>query len=244
MNWSSTDWTVMDELYAPKRKVTRNKRTAFRNIVGKFYSHKMGRIVEYESLGERLYFFHHELDQTIVRYYVQPVKVPILVGRDQKDDPHHTPDSLSFRNGHRPLLSQVKFDPSETSMEFERNNRACEIYAAEHGWEYRVVYPSMLPLELSTNMRRLKSYIEVRSYYPDVIPHLLHLMKCVEQSTVTRLANNFTDVPRILPAIYHLIARGVFRVDVMKEVGPDTTIQLNECMSDFQLLGGLNFDAI
>jgi len=244
MDWSSTDWTAMDELYAPKRKVSRNKRSAFRNIVGKFHSHKMARIVEYESLGERMYYFYHELDQKTVRYYVQPIRVPIFAGQDQPDDPQHTPDVLSFRNGYRPLLSQVKFDPDEVSKDFERKNRACERYAAEHGWEYRVVYPSTLPPELSRNLRFLKTYIDVRSYYPELFPHLMHLMQYVEQTTTTRLARNFMDVPRVIPAIYHLIARGVFRVDVMQEIGPDTTIQLNECMSDFQLLEGWSLGAI
>ncbi|OBY81427.1 hypothetical protein BBG47_01110 [Paenibacillus sp. KS1] len=71
--WSTTNWAEEDKLFMPKRRVNNRNSYSHPHIIGSFYSQRMKRVVEYESLGERLFFYYLELDRAVMRYYVQPV---------------------------------------------------------------------------------------------------------------------------------------------------------------------------
>ncbi|MEC0094371.1 TnsA endonuclease N-terminal domain-containing protein [Paenibacillus macquariensis] len=142
-DWSNLDWKEEDHLYAPKRKVNNRNSHQHPHIIGSFYSHKMERLVEYESLGERLFYYYLELDHSVVRYYVQPVE--ILIHNLGEESWNHTPDTLVFRENTIPFLYQVKHEPEvERNERLEQVNNICEGYAQSHGWKYLVIYPKMM----------------------------------------------------------------------------------------------------
>jgi hypothetical protein len=154
-------------LYLPKRKVSNKLSWKIHHITGAFYNHKMNRVVEYESLGERLFYYFLELDAATFRYYVQPIEIEIPI-RDKLGEMAnfiHVPDALVFRQDYIPLLFQIKHSPDQVSDLFKRCNKFCEKYAEKNNWEYHIIYPKSMPKSLSRNIRLLNNFIKPRKYY-------------------------------------------------------------------------------
>ncbi|WP_139994811.1 TnsA endonuclease N-terminal domain-containing protein [Paenibacillus paridis] len=229
-DWSNMDWKLQDHLYASKRKVNNRNSHQHPHIIGSFYSHRMERTVEYESLGERLFYYYLELDHSVVRYYVQPVE--ILIHKQGEESWKHTPDILVFRENTIPFLYQVKHEPDEEKDErLEQVNYFCEGYARSQGWEYLVIYPKMMPSVLIRNIRFLKGFLKERSYYSEWIDKVVYRLVCLEMSTVDNLADCFSDEYHpllIKPLIYHLIARGLIHTDVNQNIGSNSSITVNQ----------------
>ncbi|GLX71430.1 hypothetical protein MU1_57800 [Paenibacillus glycanilyticus] len=189
--------------------------------------------MEYESLGERLYYYYLELDNDVVRYYVQPVEVPIYA--NNKVDEHwlHIPDVLVFRNGEHPYLHQVKHEPEENNPKLELINYHCESYAANRDWNYRVIYPKSLPPILLRNVRFLKNFLKERSYYSTWYIKVKTSLSILEETSVYHLAETFRneiDPLLIKPLVYHLIASGEFLADVSQIIDSTTHIKVNNTM--------------
>ncbi|MCP3797580.1 hypothetical protein [Paenibacillus sp. CH40] len=153
-----------DELYLPKRKVSNRGSHYHHHIIGSFFSQKNKRTVEYESLSERLFYYYLELDTEVIRYYVQPVEVSIF---EEGHEWFHVPDVLVFRQGHIPLLYQIKLEPKEerNNDRTELCNKYCRTYASKKDWEYQVVFPKTPPISLSRNLKFLKGFLKERKYY-------------------------------------------------------------------------------
>lgn len=114
-------------------------------------------------------------------------------------------------------VSSPKHQYTVIALRLEQVNYYCEGYARSRGWEYLVIYPQMMPSVLARNIRFLKNFLKVRSYYPEWIEKVTYRLVCLERSTVENLADSFSDEYHpllIKPLIYHLIARGLFQTDV------------------------------
>lgn len=234
-DWSEHNWIEEDRLYAPKRKVNNRNSHLHPHIIGSFYSQKLQRVVEYESLGERLFYYCLELDQAVIRYYVQPIEVPMPKSNDIGNEWLHVPDVLVFRTGSIPYLYQIKNDPNdEIDDKLNMINTRCEQYAGKRGWIYFMIYPKTMPQVLSTNIRFLKNYLKVRQYYPQWRDKVLYRLGCMERTSVHLLAESFREQidPLILkPLIYHLIAIGLFLANVKETIDLHSEVTLNQQMN-------------
>ncbi|OME86089.1 hypothetical protein BK120_08860 [Paenibacillus sp. FSL A5-0031] len=105
MDWNNKTWEFEDEAYSPKRKFNNKGSQWHPHIIGSFYSFRNSKVVEFESLNERLFYYFLELERDVVRYFVQPIQVPILT---DKKEWFHIPDVLVFRQGSQPALIQIK----------------------------------------------------------------------------------------------------------------------------------------
>ncbi|CAN7736216.1 hypothetical protein LJR153_006314 [Paenibacillus sp. LjRoot153] len=244
MNWSKNDWKEEDNLYSPKRKVNNKGSRYHPHIIGSFYSQKNKRPVEYESLGERLFYYYLELDTSVLRYYVQPIVVPIF---SQNDEWPHIPDVLAFKLGFQPLLYQIKDNPdNELTPKEELCNRYCRSLALEKGWEYSVIYPKTMPQTLTRNIRFLKGFLKMRKYYPDWYEKVVDRLSFLENGSIEYLAISFKETidPLYLkPLIYHLLAKGTFLTDVNEIINSQSIITVNFQMVEPSTLskGAVNF---
>lgn len=230
MNWSSKEWANEDMLYRPKRRVNNHASHNIPHIIGGFYSAKMNRVVEYESLGERLFFYYLELDKPTIRYYVQPVEIPMVEGTDEESSKGHVPDVLVFRQGARPILLQIKHLPGETSKEEDFKNWLCVQYAKNQGWDYDVIYPKTMPRVLLRNIQFLAGFLHPRKYYAELVPELLLRTESLRSCTVRDLSEVLSNRIHpffVLPAAYYLIAHGQFLTDVTLEIGPESLVSVN-----------------
>lgn len=233
MNWDHRNWSDEDELYAQKRNVQNKISWRLPHIIGSFYSFKLNRVIEYESLGELIFYFLLELDRQTIRYYVQPVKISIKQISDTGEIKNwfHVPDVLVFRNGSRPLLFQVKDSPSEVPQNAYIINSKCRNYSEENGWFYSVIYPKQMPKVVITNLKLLSGFTRQRSYYKTLLAEIIYRIKFMNDITITELAKSFSPQMNpllVLPAIYHLISIGVFKADMYLPIDENSIVSIAE----------------
>ncbi|MEK5377591.1 hypothetical protein [Paenibacillus sp. FSL P2-0173] len=235
-NWLNKNWIREDQLYVPKRKVNNRGSNWYAHIIGSFYSEKMNRPVEYESLGERLFYYFLELDRDVVRYYVQSVEVPIKEGSGIFGTTTwtHISDVLVFRQESIPLLYQIKHSSQQGPDDKEQLiNKYCNSYALKQGWEYKVIYPKEMPNQLSWNIRFLQGFLKERTYYDQWMQKVAYRMQCMESGSIEDVSRSFQgDIDPLLirPIIYFLMARGTFHFDVTERITSHTRVSLNEQM--------------
>ncbi len=231
MNWDNKSWDQEDIKYSQKRNVQNKISWRMPHIIGSFYSYKINGIIEYESLGELLFYFLLELDRQTIRYYVQPVKISIK----QVDDAGrinnwiHVPDVLVFRNESKPMLFQIKDSPDEVPQNAYIINRKCSSYSEENGWSYSVIYPKQMPKVVLTNLKLLSGFTRKRSYYKTLVPEIIYKINYMNNIRIIELAKSFSSQVNplmVLPAIYHLIAIGVFKADIYLPIDENSIVSI------------------
>lgn len=238
MDWSYTDWKEYDETYKQKRKVNNHASWRIHHLMGSFHSNKMDTVVEYESYGELLAYFLFEIDKSVIRYYVQPIKVDIPSFNEdgEKKIWTHVPDVLVFRNGSNPVLYQIKDAKYELPENMELINKKCVHYASERDWTYSVVYPKEMPVTICKNIRLLSSRTKKRSNYDDWIPEIIYRLKAENVITIMDLSMSFKtriNPLMIIPIIYYLISIGVFKVDMYQKLNQYSQVTINTDEDEF-----------
>lgn len=232
MNWKGKTWEVEDQEFAPKRKVNNKSSKFFHHNTGSFYSLKMKRNVEYESLwGECLFYYFLEMDQLTIRYYVQPVEVPMrYLGKDYTVRSwNHVPDVLVFRQGYRPHMYQIKGSDEIKDLEFTDINKRCKVFADKRGWNYSIVFPKTIPKIINSNVLFLWNYIKPRKNFEILIPEIIHKLNFIQQSTVNEVARSFSariDFRLVLPVVYHMICTGVLTTDFTKPINEQSVVSI------------------
>lgn len=241
------DWQEEDKNYSPKRKVNNRASKTIHHIIGSFYSNKMNRVIEYESLSELIFYNLLELDKSIKRYYVQPVEIPIdyIDEKGQKKSWIHIPDVLVYRSRCAPSLYQIKSEvikPDNNKLNII--NKACERYSYQNNWKYSIVYPKNLPEIIIRNIKFLGTFIEERKEYCDVIDDLIFTVKTNKEITILELAKSFEtriNPLQVFPVIYYLVAKGILFTDIRVEVNQFSLISMNKdnniFFNDFYLAG-------
>ncbi|MGG1515533.1 hypothetical protein ABE504_08975 [Paenibacillus oryzisoli] len=242
-NWSAKkDWNKEDDLYSRKRNVSNKGSREFEHLIGSMYSHKMKRGVQYESFwGECLFYYLLELDFATIRYYEQPVIVPKnrLTKEYLLKEEQHVPDVLTFREGSRPKLFQIKGG----NKKVEQNPDlflACEDYAKRQGWEYELVNPKVsIPEIIKDNILWLVNYLRPREYYCDLIPEIIRRINYLHKVEVIRVAKSFepkVDYRHVLPLIFHMIATGTLVTNINKKIDHTSEVSFGSLFHDINLL--------
>ncbi|MGW7162647.1 hypothetical protein [Paenibacillus taichungensis] len=226
--WENYNWAKEDQELSPKRRVDNKISWQRPHIIGSFYSKKMKRTLEYHSLNECLFYYFLEVDVSILRYYVQPIEVPIPYSTAKGERKYwlHVPDVIVFRKGKSPFLYQIKESPDETGGTFRLCNKYCEEIAAIKGWKYDVIYPKTLPKTVISNLQFLQGYLRERNIYANIRKDVLFKMMVNGAMTVEDLSCSFPSFSAadIKPFLYHLIATG------------EVEINMNETISQYSLI--------
>lgn len=223
MDWLHKTWTEEDVAYAPKRQVHNRASWLKPHNIGSFYSVKNGRDVAYESKNECLFYFLLELDPKTVRYYPQPLEIP-MSGRNQHgrfNTWSHFPDVLVFRQGNPPSLFEVKESPELLSKGFVYTKARCIQFAEERGWRYNVIYPKQIPNEIIYNLNFLVGYLKKRIGFDRWISEVVDRLQYMQPCSIEELSETFRSKVNplfIVPVIYHLIVTGKFSVNLNRKI--------------------------
>lgn len=229
MDYINKSWELEDQLYAPKRKVNNRISFILHHIIGSFYSQKMNNIIEYESLSELIFYYFLELDTLTIRYYVQPLDVPIIIQNKNGEIKQwsHVPDVLVFRQDSVPQLIQIKDPRIEETKLHQITNKCCENFAILKNWNYCTIYPKNLPNVLHLNSKFLFGFIEEREGYKNWIPQIMMKLKFFKKKIIADLARSFEpeiSQYHILPIIYHLIAKGKIYTNLYTEIDVNSEV--------------------
>jgi hypothetical protein len=115
----------------PVRKVSNHGR----NVIGKFPSTKMGRMIAFESLLERDFIYLIEYDPSIEWFEEQPLSIEYI--RDSKRL-QYTPDFHLLEQGQH-VLVECKPERFVKTEENLHKFAVARVWCGECGWEFRVM---------------------------------------------------------------------------------------------------------
>ncbi len=125
------------------------------NIIGRFPSIKMGRMIAFESLLERDFIYLLDYDVRVERFEEQPLTIEYL---HDGQTLHYTPDFQIIEAG-RPVLVECK---PERFIDTEDNRRKFVVareWCASRDWEFRVVTDQQIRAGFRLqNLKRLTAY--------------------------------------------------------------------------------------
>lgn len=213
--------------YYPKRQVNNRNSKYLPHVISGFISPTMDRMIECESQGEELLYSILEMSSSVIEYFPQPVEVP--VGETKWP---HIPDVLVFfRDEVPPWLIQVKggLPDTEVSPKEMVINRACERYARDRRWEYKVLYPNALDKTVRANIKGFFPFMN-EDRRDDTISELLmetleknwamtfEELACVGEPEIGKL--------KVIPVIRQEIAFGNLYADFSKPINQRSKIRI------------------
>lgn len=216
----------------PVRKIPKNHLT----VTGGFASRKNGRMESFESPLEKEYMLLLEFDDEVESFEEQPVTIP-LPGVPRG----YTPDILiRFRPDadtgeiRPPELTEIKHsdDLRRNAEKYAPKFATAERFAADKGWEFRIVTEQEIRTPRLANLKFLREY---RNIDPeeDACAHIIATIQTAEDGMslavlLDRISS--TDEERLywLPIIWHLVLWQVLRVDLDAKLNNDSVLSLSE----------------
>lgn len=219
--------------FSPVRKVGNRHSRKVPHLKGSFFSFKLDKVIEYESLSESIFYLFLELNQNVSTYYPQPlkIKVPYFTEGGEVCFWDHVPDVLVFWGmvDRRPTLYQIKYKADTADRKQQLINNSCKKYTKEKNWIYKVVEIEGISKCISKNMQFIFGHLKERKYYKEITP-------IIEQIVAKREVTSIHDVIKslesqysemfIIPTLYHLIAKGVLLVDLTEIINDRSMIRL------------------
>lgn len=174
------------------------------NIIGRFPSLRLARVVDYESSIERDYLYLLDFERAVSWFAEQPLTIDY---EDQGKGRRYTPDFHVINNGQH-ILVECK---PQTHVDREKNQRKFAVarqWCKEQGWAFEVVTDEQLRSGYRlTNIKRLTQF--ARYPIPADVKHCLRTYVTTALPTVT-IANILHQVtwptyPSMLIPLYHMI---------------------------------------
>ncbi|WP_187393468.1 TnsA endonuclease N-terminal domain-containing protein [Bacillus sp. E214] len=183
-----------------------------------------------------------ELDNSVIRYYEQPINVPISTFDNNSMEVkmwYHVPDVLVFRSGHKPHLYQIKGMKKDSQS--QNILKACLELCANKNWDYSIVYPKELPEILKSNVILLWNFSKKPKNFEFILDEVLFKVQHFGEIKIEDLAKSFTgkiDFRFVLPLIYHLIFKGDLYVNLMQPINNRTIVKpgnITTMLSDYYI---------
>ncbi|MCP4535776.1 MAG: hypothetical protein GY832_01355 [Chloroflexi bacterium] len=173
------------------------------NVIGKFPSIKMGRMIAFESLLERDFVYLLDYDPAVEWFEEQPVTIE-YVSEDKVLS--YTPD-FHLIEGQRNVLIECKPDQFVDTEENRPKFAAARAWCAHQGWEFRIVTDQQVRAGFRLqNVKLLTRYARqvVGPVIQGQIFALLHDAKT--QLTISGLAGEIApdDLARGTASVLHL----------------------------------------
>lgn len=202
------------------RKITNAGTT---KLIGKFPSLKMGRIVWYESLLERDYFYLLELDPDVVSYREQPGRIYyVLKGKGH----HYTPDLLVERQ-HVKQIVEVKPKRKTAEENFLRLFRLAEEVCRREGYEFKVATEEMIRVQPRLNWVKLLYKYARTPILPQHQVGCHELFAEKEQAPLGEVTEFFTSRGGDQRVVYALIYHGLLSINLSEPLSRDVNVRLS-----------------
>lgn len=194
----------------PVRAIPRN----YRSVTGKQFVPGLGRHVGFESTLERDFIMLCRFIPGFVDIDEQPVKVPLGHGQS------YVPDFLvTWKGGRRPDLVEVKPEKvlAEQSAKLEPRFAAARQMAADNGWAFRIATEKSIRTPRLENARFLLPFHD-RVVDEDICRRLTSALAggrtCSLGAVLGSAFPNSKEIPKALPALWHLVATMRIAVDL------------------------------
>lgn len=123
----------------PLRTIITGRR---RITTGTYASRKAGRSLPYESMNERAFFMHSEVDTNVVDYRAQPFRFEFVIGGRRRA---YIVDCIRLLADGSIEIVEVKHDPRALQdPDYAEKLEAVRLICEQVGWRFRIVMKSAL----------------------------------------------------------------------------------------------------
>lgn len=187
----------------------RRIRRGHRGNRGRIVAPKAGGRAEFESTLERDYYFLLGMDDEVVSFQPQPVRLPYVAagGRRKTYVPdvlvtYHTRPSCIFEIKH---VAELVKDPAEFRTRFQ----AARAFCRTQGWQFSTVTEKSIRGPRLTNVTFLRPFLDAGRTFPEEDQHFL-LERLGVSSTAEDLLAGLPLLRKgeVLPTLWHLVAAG------------------------------------
>lgn len=213
----------------PVRKIPKN----YLVVTGGYSSRKSAVIDGFESLLEKEFLMLLDFDDTVEKFEVQPVRIPVSgVPRGYVPDilVHYQadPETGEIR---KPLLVEIKHadDIQRNEAKYAPKFAAAQAFALEQGWEFQVVNQNDIRTPRLANLKFLREYRNVTTNVEDAQRVLTYASQSLDLTLQTLLdALSTTEDERLhwLPIIWSMIHTRQLCVDMDQPFYNDMPIQI------------------
>lgn len=191
----------------PVRKIPKNHLF----VTGGYSSRKNEEMDAFESLLEKDYLMLLDFDDAVEKFEVQPVRVPVVgVPRGYVPDVlvFYHPDVITGAQ-RCPELIDVKnsAELQRNFKKYERKFEAAQTFAADRGWEFKIVDESQIRGPRLANLKFLREYRNVVPVAEDIaqVLDLIGDEVITSDSLLRRLATSDEDRLYWLPVIWAML---------------------------------------
>jgi hypothetical protein len=173
------------------------------NVIGRFPSLKMKRMISFESLIECDYLYLLDYELEVQHFEEQPLTIEYRAGATLL---HYTPDFHALHR-QRDLLVECKPEALVETEENHRKFKAAVEWCAEHGWMFCVVTDQSLRVGFRLKNVKLLTRYARHAVRPEVRGQVYALLEAASSPfTLGQLAQALapTDPPSTIASLLHL----------------------------------------
>lgn len=216
---------------APARKIPKN----YRNLTGKWFSNKAGKLVAFESSLERDFIVLHDVDPCVCSVFEQPVRIIYTDGTGRERS--YVPDfQLSYNSEQNPTtLFEVKYreDLFENWSVYKPKFKAAISFAKSHGLKFKLITEKEISGVLLENAKFLSNYLN--DYFLDeddlhlewvalIEVTIQQLGSCTVEQLIAVIANSKWKRAEAIAHIWRLIALNDIHADLHQPLSLKTEI--------------------
>jgi hypothetical protein len=217
----------------PVRRLKKN----YKNVTGLFFSKKLGRLVQFDSMLERYFILLLDFHPAVESFSEQPMRICWVDNTGEHQS--YVPDFyLSFRGGKflgrktsRPWIIETKYR-SELVEDWEpirRKVRAGFSEARHRHCTFHIVTEDVLQTVPMANALFLRKYLNCAPDSPadsTVLEQLLQKGSTSIESLVESLTADPKERDTYMQAVWTTLARGLVKTDFEKPLSPRCEIWL------------------
>lgn len=219
---SATATLVLTETGVPIRTIITGRRPV---TTGVYASRKAGRALPYESMNERAFFMHSEVDTDVVDYRAQPFRIEFAVDGRKRT---YIVDCVRQLSGDEIEVVEVKNDRRALrDLDYQLKLECVRAICEQVGWRFRIVLKQALfePQVRYANILEVQSWKLTDYGAKDVFRAVDWLDRC-GPSALGQLAELLGGQLPGMAKLKAMMVGRIVRLDLSKPLTPETHVEL------------------
>lgn len=207
---------------APIRTIVTGRRVI---TTGDYASRKAGRPLPYESMNERAFFMHCEVDTDVVDYRAQPFRLEFVIDGRKRT---YIVDCVRLMADGGIEVVEVKSDPRALrDPDYAEKLQVVRAICEQVGWRFRIVFEKALikPAMVYRNVTEVQSCRMAKYTDADVF-RVVELLQRSSETTLGELAEPLGARAQGFAKLKAMMVGRIVRIDLAQEIGPDSRVVL------------------
>ena len=207
---------------APIRTIVTGRRVI---TTGVYASRKAGRPLPYESMNERAFFMHCEVDTDVVDYRAQPFRLEFVIDGRKRT---YIVDCVRLMADGGIEVVEVKSDPRALrDPDYAEKLQAVRAICEQVGWRFRLVFKRALikPAVFHRNVTDVQSWGLTEYTSADVF-QVVELLQHSGETTLGEVAQHLGSAGAGFAKVKAMMVGRIVRIDLAHEIGAASRVVL------------------